>query len=102
MLSVQTAPVDPVDQATLVEPGQIYVLQPFRLDAESASQSIEFEAPFLLDGVLYRHHFTIMPQRIVSEHLLVYKAFEPERRFERHADADTGKDVQDFSAGAGH
>jgi hypothetical protein len=91
-----------VDQATLVQSGQIYVLQPFRLDAESASRSIEFEAPFLLDGVLYRYRLTIIPQLIVSEHLLVYKALKPERRFERHADADTGKDVQDFSAGAGH
>ena len=45
MLSVQTAPVDPVDQATLIQPGQIYAVQPFRLNAESASRPIEFEAP---------------------------------------------------------
>ena len=35
-------------------------------------------------------------QRIVSEHLLVYKAFKPQRWFERHFDAESGKDVYEF------
>lgn len=38
-------------------------------------------------------------QRIVSEHLLVYKAFKPQRWFERHFDTETGKDVDDFGPG---
>ncbi len=29
-------------------------------------------------------------QRIVSEHLLVYKAFKPQRWFERYVDAEAG------------
>jgi hypothetical protein len=38
-------------------------------------------------------------QRIVREHLLVYKAFKPQRWFERHLDAEGGKDVYVFGPG---
>lgn len=38
-------------------------------------------------------------QRIVSEHLLVYKAFKPQRWFTRRFDTETGKDVYDFGPG---
>lgn len=38
-------------------------------------------------------------QRIVREHLLVYKAFKPQRWFERYLDAEGGKDVYVFGPG---
>lgn len=88
-----------IESATVIQPGQMFGVQPFRLDAESASQPTEFEVTFLLDGVRYQYGFTMTPQRIVSEHLLVYKAFKPQRWFERHFDAAIGKDVYEFGPG---
>lgn len=54
---------------------------------------------FIADGVRYQYGFSMTPQRIVSEHLLVYKAFKPQRWYERRYDAQTGKDVYDFGPG---
>jgi hypothetical protein len=85
-----------MESATVIQPGQTYAVQPFRLDAESASQPTEFEVTFILDGVRYQYGFAMTMQRIVSEHLLVYKAFKPQRWFDRHFDESTGKDVYDF------
>ncbi|WP_445936932.1 AAA family ATPase [Pseudomonas sp.] len=86
-------------------PGQTFDrLQPFRLDAESAKKPTEFEVTFILtdeggEKVRYQYGFAMTSQRIVREHLLVYKAFKPQRWFERHLDAETGKDVYDFGSG---
>lgn len=87
------------ESATVIQPGQTFSVQPFRLDAESARQPTQFEITFLLNGVRYQYGFAMTPQRIVSEHLLVYKAFKPQRWFERHFDGDTGKDTYDFGPG---
>jgi len=38
-------------------------------------------------------------ERIVAEHLLVYKAFKPQRWFERKFDAKNGKDTYEFGTG---
>jgi AAA15 family ATPase/GTPase len=86
------------ESATAIQPGQTFVVQPFRLDADSASQPSEFEITFLLDGVRYQYGFAMTTQRIVSEHLLVYKAFKPQRWFDRRFNSETGKDVYDFGA----
>ncbi len=88
-----------MESATVIQPGQTYAVQPFRLDVESASQPTEFEVTFILDGVRYQYGFAMTAQRIVSEHLLVYKAFKPQRWFERHFDESTGKDVYDYGPG---
>lgn len=83
-----------------LQPGQTFErLQPFKLDATSSSQPTTFEATFLLDQVRYQYGFTMNAQRIVSEHLWVYKAFKPQRWFERHFDAESGKDVYEFGPG---
>lgn len=87
-----------VESATVIQPGQPYGVQPFRLDHESAAQPSEFEVTFLLDGVRYQYGFSMNTKRILSEHLLVYKAFKPQRWFERHLDPETGKDVYEFSS----
>lgn len=88
-----------MESATVIQPGQTYAVQPFRLDAESASQPTEFEVTFIVDGVRYQYGFAMTAQRIVSEHLLVYKAFKPQRWFERHFEEGTGKDAYDFGPG---
>lgn len=87
------------ESATAIQPGQTFGVQPFRLDADSANQPSEFEVTFLLDDVRYQYGFSMTAQRIVSEHLLVYKAFKPQRWFERHFDREKGKDIYDFGPG---
>ena len=88
-----------LDSATVIQPGQTYAVQPFRLDDLSASEATEFEVTFVVAGVRYQYGFAMTSQRIVREHLLVYKAFKPQRWFERHFDADSGKDVYEFGPG---
>jgi AAA15 family ATPase/GTPase len=87
------------ESAALIQPGQTFAVQPFRLDADYANQPSEFEVTFLLEGVRYQYGFAMTAQRIISEHLLVYKAFKPQRWFARTFDVDTGKDVYDFGSG---
>lgn len=87
------------DSAAAIQPGQTFAVQPFRLDIDSANEPSEFEVTFLLDGVRYQYGFAMTAQRVVSEHLLVYKAFKPQRWFTRHFDKDTGKDVYEFGPG---
>ena len=84
------------ESATALQPGQPFAVQPFRLDADSPGQPSEFEVTFLRDNVRYQYGFAMTAQRIVSEHLLVYKAFKPQRWFTRRFDTDTNKDVYDF------
>lgn len=88
-----------LESATTIQPGQTYGVQPFKLDDLSASEATEFEVTFIVSGVRYQYGFAITSQRIVREHLLVYKAFKPQRWFERHFDADSGKDVYEFGPG---
>ncbi|MBX3692660.1 ATP-binding protein [Dokdonella sp.] len=86
-------------ESAALPPSQPFAVQPFRLDAESGGQPTEFEVTFILDGVRYQYGFAMTQQRIVAEHLLVYKAFKPQRWFERHFDEATGKDVYEFGPG---
>lgn len=87
------------ESAAVIQPGQTFAVQPFRLDAQSASAPTAFEVTFIVDGVRYQYGFAMTPQRILSEHLLVYKAFKPQRWFERRYDAQTDKDLYDFGPG---
>lgn len=90
---------DVVLQSAVLQPGQTFDrLQPFKLDATSGHQPTEFEVTFILGGVRYQYGFAMNAQRIVSEQLLVYKAFKPQRWFERHFDAESGKDVYEFGS----
>ena len=86
-------------ESAALQPSQTFDrLQPFRLDATSGSQPTEFEVTFILAGVRYQYGFAMNAQRIVSEHLLVYKAFKPQRWFERRFDAESGKDVYEYGS----
>lgn len=88
-----------LESASLIQPGQTFGVQPFRLDPASLHEPISFEITFLLDGVRHQYGFAMTAERIVREHLLVYKAFKPQRWFERRHDAASGKDVYEFGAG---
>lgn len=84
-----------VESATIA-PNQPFSVQPFRLDAAFAGMPTEFEVTFLIDGVRYQYGFAMNAERILSEHLLVYKAFKPQHWFTRRHDTTTGRDVYDF------
>jgi len=70
--------------------------QPFRLDVGSAQAPTELDLTFLLDGVRYQYGVALTAERIVREHLRVYKAFKPQRWFDRHYDAVAERDVYSF------
>ncbi|MCG8488606.1 MAG: ATP-binding protein [Chromatiales bacterium] len=86
------------ESATVIQPGQTYNLQPFRLDRTSVTEPTEFEITFLVDGVRYQYGFSMTQARIVNEYLLVYKAFKPQRWFERYLDEETDEEIYEFSA----
>ncbi|MES2260570.1 MAG: ATP-binding protein [Pseudomonadota bacterium] len=88
-----------LESAAVVTPGQAFAVQPFRLDKDSATEPTSFEVTFTIDDVRYQYGFAMTQQRIVSEHLLVYKAFKPQRWFERHFDQKRGEDVYEFGTG---
>lgn len=88
-----------LESATVIQPDQVYSIQPFRLDTVSASQPSEFEVTFALGSVRYQYGFTMTAQRIINEYLLVYKSAKPQRWFERWYDSETGKDVYEFGPG---
>ena len=88
-----------VVESAKIQPGQTFSVQPFRLDEGSASQPSAFEITFLRDGVRYQYGFAITAERIVSEHLLVYKKFKPQRWFDRRFDKYANKDVYAFGPG---
>lgn len=88
-----------LESATVIQPGQTFAVQPFRLDPSSEKEPTEFEVTFVLDQVRYQYGFSMTSKRIVSEYLLVYKAFKPQQWFERHYDSDQDKDVYDFGTG---
>lgn len=88
-----------VESASLMQPGQKFSVQPFRLNSSSTGQPSEFEVTILVDGVRYQYGFSLDAERIVSEHLLVYRAFKPQRWFERWFDEITGRDVYQYGPG---
>jgi uncharacterized protein len=85
------------ESATIIQPGQTYVVQPFRLDAEYAKQPTEFEITFLLGGVRHQYGFSLTPERIVDEWLLVYRAPKPQQWFRRTFDEKSQSSVYEFS-----
>jgi uncharacterized protein len=77
------------ESATVIQPGQTYNVQPFKLDAVSAQQPTEFEITFLMSGVRHQYAFSMTAQRIVSESLLVYRSSKPTQLYSRqHVDGD--------------
>lgn len=85
--------------ATRIRPGEKFSVQPFRLDEASATEATAFELSFLDEGIRYQYGFAMTAERIVSEHLLVYKAFKPQRWFQRHHDIHTNRDIYEFGPG---
>ncbi len=86
------------ESATVIQLGQTYNAQPFRLDPAMVSEPSEFEVTFALAGVRYQYGFRLTPQRITDEWLLAYKAPKAQQWFTRHWDATTDKEHYEFSS----
>lgn len=85
------------ESATVLQPGQTFNVQPFRLDAEYARQPTEFEITFLLGGVRHQYGFSLTPERIIDEWLLVYRAPKPQQWFRRSFNEETQSSTYEFS-----
>ncbi|MSQ73023.1 MAG: ATP-binding protein [Betaproteobacteria bacterium] len=85
------------ESATVVQLGQSYNVQAFRLDEKLARQPTEFEITFIEAGVRYQYGFSLTPERIVDEWLLVYRASKPQKWFSRHFNARSKTHSYEFS-----
>ncbi len=86
------------ESAAIVQPGQTYNVQPFRLDPATASQPTEFEASFLVDGIRHQYSFAMTADRIVSEQLMVWRTAKPTQWFSRRLDEGGDRYAYEFSA----
>ena len=76
------------ESATVIQPGQTYNVQPFKLDEAFADEPSAFELTFMLDGVRHQYAFEMTSQRIISESLLVYRTAKPTQWFSRTLNDD--------------
>ena len=86
------------ESATVIQPGQQYAVQPFRLDRQSSKEPSEFEITFANNGVRYQYGFTLLPERVVNEWLLVYRTSKPQQWFERRFDPKANTSKYEFSS----
>jgi energy-coupling factor transporter ATP-binding protein EcfA2 len=85
------------ESATVIQPGQTYNVQPFKLDTATVDQPTEFEITFLLSGVRHQYAFSMTAQRIVTESLLAYRSSKPTQLFSRR---HTGGDHYNYEFSA--
>jgi len=85
------------ESAMLMPPGQAFNVQPFRLNKDWVAQPTEFEITFLLGGVRHQYGFSLTPERIVDEWLLVYRTAKPQQWFRRTFDKTTQSSTYEFS-----
>jgi len=86
------------ESATVIQPGQTYSVQPFKLDEAFVGKPTAFELTFMLAGVRHQYAFEMTPQRIVSESLLVYRTAKPTQWFSRTLNDDGETYRYEFSA----
>ncbi|QWF69715.1 AAA family ATPase [Methylomonas paludis] len=86
------------ESATSMQSGQHFNVQPFRLDSSCVTMPTEFEITFLLYGIRYQYGFSLTPEKIIDEWLLVYRAAKPQQWFNRHYDESTQNSVYEFSS----
>lgn len=85
------------ESATVIQPGQTYNVQPFKLDENFTKDPTEFELTFLLAGVRHQYAFAMTSQRIVNESLLVYRTSKPTQWFRRQLMEDGETYEYEFS-----
>ncbi len=86
------------ESATVIQPGQTYNVQAFRLDDRHTNEPTHFELSFMLNGIRHEYAFAMTPQRIVSESLRVYRTAKPTQWFSRRLASDGDSSEYEFSA----
>lgn len=86
------------ESATAIQPGQTYNVPPFKLDESFAKEPTSFELTFLLEGVRHQYAFSLTPQRIISESLVVYRTAKPTELYSRRFVPDSERYEYEFSA----
>lgn len=85
------------ESASIVQPGQTYNVQPFKLEPAFAMEPTSFGLTFLIEGVRHEYAFAMSQKRIVSESLLVYRTSKPSTLFSRALAADGESYDYEFS-----
>ena len=85
--------------ATKKPEGMSFNIKPFLLDENTVSSPSSFEITFLIDQTRFQYGFSMTKDRVVSEHLLVYKKFKPQQWFRRSFDQQTEQDSYEFKTG---
>lgn len=86
------------ESATIMQLGQTFNIQTFKLDKEFIAKPSTFEISFIFDGIRHQYGFEITPERIVEEWLLVYKTAKPQQWFRRIFDEKTQSYEYEFSS----
>jgi uncharacterized protein len=73
-------------------------VEPFRLDADSASKPSVFEVAFVEGGVRYEYGFAVDAERFHEEWLVAWPKGQPQRWFERSYDPKADEETWTFSA----
>lgn len=86
------------ESATMLQLGQTFNIQTFKLDDEFSSKPSLFEITFLFGGIRHQYGFEITSEKIVDEWLLVYKTAKPQQWFRRFFDDEVGAYEYEFSS----
>lgn len=76
------------ESASLIQPGQTYNVQPFKLDAAFLEEPTSFELTFVLNGTRHQYAFAMTREHIISESLIVYRTSKPSEWFSRRLAGD--------------
>lgn len=86
------------ESAAIVQPGQTYNVQPFKLDEGCINKPTIFEISFIFNGIRHQYSFAMNAERIISESLLLYKTRRPTEYFNRKLNADGETYTYEFSS----
>lgn len=82
------------ESASVIQPGQTYNVQRFKLDESLEGKPTSFEVNFVRDGLRYEYSFQMTQTRFFSESLYLYRTARPTLIFSREFDGE--KDVYEF------
>jgi len=78
-----------------LKPGQLFPLVPFKLDDHSFREPSRFEISFILDNVRHEFGFSLLPDKVIEEHLHSYPLGTRRIWFER----SLIEDIYDYKYG---
>jgi len=76
------------DSSTSIQAGQSLNVQGFAFDEKLQSGPTAFELTVFIGGIRYQYGFSLTPERIVDEWLLVYRSSKPQEWFRREWSAE--------------